>query len=189
MKNRVSSLGQENIIAEVYTSDLLTLNNLINWIKENKRICKVKILERINTKNEVRALLLVTAKLEGGISEILINNGAFYVSENIYEGLENWFIVIDDKTFKEALAKLKEVTYTLKYRELENNLLSARNSLTSKEKEIIYKAYKLGYFNWPKEIDLEDLANQLGISKTATLQTLRRAMNKLVKTYVKENNL
>lgn len=63
-------------------------------------------------------------------------------------------------------------------------MISVKNVLTSKEAEVVYKAYKLGYFSWPKGIDLDELSQEIGISKAATLQTLRRALNKLIRNYI-----
>ncbi|QXJ30855.1 helix-turn-helix domain-containing protein [Saccharolobus shibatae] len=177
---------EENIIAEAYVRDPMVLNELINIIKSNNRVIKLKIIETVRTKNELRALMLLSAKLKGGISELLMNKGAYYISERISNGLERWSLVIDDKIFKEIiLPDLKEYTYNLKVIEKDDgNLLSVKNLLTSKEFEIIYKAYRMGYFDWPKKVDLKELSEELGISKAATLQALRRAMGKLIRNYV-----
>ncbi|AAK43184.1 Bacterio-opsin activator HTH domain protein [Sulfolobus islandicus Y.G.57.14] len=188
MKIRTPSFEkmEENIIAEAYVRDPLILNELINIIKSNNRVTRVKIIENVRTKNELRALILLSAKLRGGISELLMNKGAYYISERISNGLEKWSLVIDDKIFREIiLPTLKEYTYSLKIIEKDDgNLVSVKNLLTSKEFEIIYKAYKMGYFDWPKKVDLKELSEELGISKAATLQALRRAMGKLIRNYV-----
>jgi predicted DNA binding protein len=186
MTTRIPSLEklEENIVADVYAADPLLLNELISKIKSNNRIIKIKVLETMRTKSEIRALLLMTVKMRGGISELFMNKGAYYISEYITRGLEKWSLVIDDKTFKESiLPDLKEKTYSLKINEREN-IFTVKNLLTSKEMEILYKAYKLGYFDWPKRIDLKELSEELGISKSATLQTLRRATNKLIKSFI-----
>lgn len=186
MTTRIPSLEklEENIVADVYAADPLLLNELISKIKSNNRIIKIKVLDTMRTKSEIRALLLMTVKMRGGISELFMNKGAYYISEYITRGLEKWSLVIDDKTFKESiLPDLKEKTYSLKINEREN-IFTVKNLLTSKEMEILYKAYKLGYFDWPKRIDLKELSEVLGISKSATLQTLRRATNKLIKSFI-----
>jgi predicted DNA binding protein len=186
MTTRIPSLEklEENIVADVYAADPLLLNELISKIESNNRIIKIKVLETMRTKSEIRALLLMTVKMRGGISELFMNKGAYYISEYITRGLEKWSLVIDDKTFKESiLPDLKEKTYSLKINEREN-IFTVKNLLTSKEMEILYKAYKLGYFDWPKRIDLKELSEELGISKSTTLQTLRRATNKLIKSFI-----
>lgn len=186
MTTRIPSLEklEENIVADVYAADPLLLNELISKIKSNNRIIKIKVLDTMRTKSEIRALLLMTVKMRGGISELFMNKGAYYISEYITRGLEKWSLVMDDKTFKESiLSDLKEKTYSLKINEREN-IFTVKNLLTSKEMEILYKAYKLGYFDWPKRIDLKELSEVLGISKSATLQTLRRATNKLIKSFI-----
>ncbi|MEM3204366.1 MAG: helix-turn-helix domain-containing protein [Saccharolobus sp.] len=174
----------ENIIANVHASDTTILDELTNKIiKTNNRITKIRILEKIRSKNETRALLLLSAKLRGGISEVIMNGGAYHYSEYVSMGREKWSIISDERTFRQImLPNLKEIAYSLKI--IKEDMISVKNVLTSKEAEVVYKAYKLGYFSWPKGIDLDELSQEIGISKAATLQTLRRALNKLIRNYI-----
>jgi len=41
----------------------------------------------MRTKSEIRALLLMTVKMRGGISELFMNKGAYYISEYITRGV------------------------------------------------------------------------------------------------------
>ncbi len=53
--------------------------------------------------------------------------------------------------------------------------------LTERQEEILWKAYSFGYFKYPREITLTNLAKLLKISKATLSQTLRIVENKAIK--------
>ncbi len=61
-----------------------------------------------------------------------------------------------------------------------NGIASAQTPLTKTQYETIYKAYELGYFDVPRKVTLEELANELGISHQALSERLRRSHSALV---------
>ncbi|WP_247000785.1 helix-turn-helix domain-containing protein [Halosolutus gelatinilyticus] len=61
-----------------------------------------------------------------------------------------------------------------------NDITSARTPLTSTQYEAIYKAYELGYFDVPRRITLEELADELDVSHQALSERLRRSHAALV---------
>ena len=60
------------------------------------------------------------------------------------------------------------------------NLEDDKNKLTLDELNILEKAISLGFFEIPRKISLEDLANQLGKSKSALSVMLRKIIKKKV---------
>lgn len=52
--------------------------------------------------------------------------------------------------------------------------------VTDKQREAIRTAYKLGYYETPRSADLGDVADELGISKSAASQRLNTVASKLV---------
>ncbi|MEM2007283.1 MAG: helix-turn-helix domain-containing protein [Sulfolobales archaeon] len=56
--------------------------------------------------------------------------------------------------------------------------------LTTLEHRILWEAYIMGYFEWPKRCSLEDLSRMFNISKAAILEHLRKALKKVVKEYL-----
>ncbi|HIH24065.1 TPA: hypothetical protein HA251_03465 [Candidatus Woesearchaeota archaeon] len=53
--------------------------------------------------------------------------------------------------------------------------------LTDRQEAIVWKAYGLGYFKYPRDITLTDLAKLLNISKATLSQTLRTVENRAIK--------
>ncbi len=60
---------------------------------------------------------------------------------------------------------------------IKENLIS---SLTPRQKEVILLAKKTGYYEIPRRVSSEDLAEKLGISKATTIEHLRKAENKIL---------
>jgi predicted DNA binding protein len=54
-------------------------------------------------------------------------------------------------------------------------------TLTERQETILWRAYSLGYFKYPRDITLTDLAKLLNISKATLSQTLRTVENKAIK--------
>lgn len=55
-----------------------------------------------------------------------------------------------------------------------------RAGLTAKQREAVELAYRRGYFDTPRTVVLEELAEELGISRQALSSRLRRALNHVV---------
>ena len=52
--------------------------------------------------------------------------------------------------------------------------------LTSRQKEILILAKKMGYYEYPRKVNSEDMAQILGISKAVTIEHLRKAENRIM---------
>lgn len=60
------------------------------------------------------------------------------------------------------------------------------NSITAKQQEALETAIEEGYYETPRETNLEELAGELGISESAASQRLNTAEMKLVKSFMNE---
>jgi len=56
-------------------------------------------------------------------------------------------------------------------------------SLTDRQDQVLGLAYKLGYFEFPKRINLTDLAKKLGVAKSTLSEILRTGEEKILHVY------
>ena len=59
---------------------------------------------------------------------------------------------------------------------------SDRSGLTDEQREALVKAFKIGYYNIPRDVTAEDVATELGISHQALSERFRRAYRQIVET-------
>lgn len=59
-------------------------------------------------------------------------------------------------------------------------------ALSPRQSEVIETALDAGYFDWPRQIDAETLAERLGIAHPTLLEHLRKAEKKLIKEVVSD---
>jgi len=61
--------------------------------------------------------------------------------------------------------------------------------LTESQRMLLYEAFLLGYYEYPRKITLKELAQRLGLSVSATAERLRKAEVKAIHNYILENIL
>ncbi|QXJ33911.1 helix-turn-helix domain-containing protein [Saccharolobus shibatae] len=122
------------------------------------------------------------------INKLRISNVLFF-STNIRDGKE-FYDIIGTKAIKSTLndtlkdnrTEILDLTYEYVDEEKLIKILS-RNVmnmlLTEKEQLIIRKAKELGYFDIPRRKNLEELADQLGVSKMNISLSLRKILKKI----------
>jgi predicted DNA binding protein len=58
--------------------------------------------------------------------------------------------------------------------------IDIKPQITARQEFILKTALELGYFDYPKRIDLKGLSERLGISYTTISEILRRAERKII---------
>lgn len=87
---------------------------------------------------------------------------------------------------KKALEILDQSINGINYNYVES-VIKMPEELTLRQKEVLYIAFKNGFFNFHREINLDGLAKELGISKKAVQSDLKRAVDKIIKEYIFNN--
>ena len=85
-------------------------------------------------------------------------------------------------------AAVESLVHTLRRRGLEIELASIKaarrgGSLTERQDRVLGLAYTLGYFEFPKRINLTDLAKKLGVAKSTLSEILRTGEEKILHVY------
>ena len=76
----------------------------------------------------------------------------------------------------EILCNIKD----LKIQKLECKECDILSILTSNQKKILNFAAKFGYYDYPRKITSEELAEKIGISKDIILENLRKAEKRII---------
>ncbi|MDK2876499.1 MAG: hypothetical protein PWQ22_909, partial [Archaeoglobaceae archaeon] len=63
-----------------------------------------------------------------------------------------------------------------------------KSEITFREEEVLRFALEKGYFDFPKKIRLEEIAEHFGIAGSTVSEILRRAQKKILEKYFKETD-
>ena len=90
-----------------------------------------------------------------------------------------------------SLSKLIDLKHDLQNAQMEFTIseLSSgdSNTITDREKEIIFQLYEYGYFDPERKLSLTQIAEKLDVSPAALSEILRKTLRKIVKDYVESN--
>ncbi len=111
-------------------------------------------------------------------------SSAMIISVKIYENQKVQYKILLKN--KNSLSNLQENINGIKYGyyEADDHL---PGELTLRQKEIMYTAYSKGYFDFNRRIDLNGIAQELGVSKKSVQATLRRGIEKILEEYIFNN--
>ena len=110
--------------------------------------------------------------------------GAVFISsERVGEGWRTRIRFPDRESLRRYAAFCEETGLTFDLRQLYDAGGQDDGSLglTERQAETLRTATELGYFTVPRTVELEDLANALGVSRQAVSERLRRATEALVR--------
>ncbi|WP_267642984.1 helix-turn-helix domain-containing protein [Haloarchaeobius amylolyticus] len=107
----------------------------------------------------------------------------------IYDGYEYWPVVAqcDRADLEERLATVRDrMDATIEVQHISSGRSHSGGStqylrlLSQRQREVFELARREGYYQWPREVSLQDLADELDISKTTFTEHLRKAEAKLL---------
>lgn len=151
-------------------------------------------------KTEQKRLLNIM-RTGSGINKIVKKNNYFFIIvESDFSAYKDFFdnncIPFPDITINEGIEELRIFSFSKKrlsdsikkfgeslndFRIIEKiELASGIPSLTAGEKEAFDLALRKGYFEIPRKQNLEELADELGIKKSAINERLRKAQKKIL---------
>ena len=120
---------------------------------------------------------------------LLIQLKPFIITPDGWEELE---FASFDRKYLEEIIKISEKKYNLKLsyikeEKIENiGILNILPKLTKKQDKAVYSAINEGYYEYPRKIDVKNLASKAGVSFSTFQEHLRKAENKLIPFAVKK---
>lgn len=132
--------------------------------------------------------LVVEYDSHRSISDAIISRG--FIPDQpvwIHDGREYWTVIVDldRETVQDRLdAVRREMDADIKIRQITSDDeagsgLFRTDILSERQREAFELACEEGYYNWPREVTVTHLADQLDITKATFLEHLRKAEAKL----------
>ena len=155
------------------------IKDILEEIKNHPSVLEFSLLEReenkikFNVKTKDPYLLYSVIKCG-----VLVN---FPV--NVRDGYAYWRLIATRERIDELLTLFDKKKMNYKLLRIGNapyEISDDKNKLSLEESDILEIAIKLGFFEVPRKISLEELANQLGKSKSALSVMLRKIIKKKV---------
>ena len=165
-----------NSVVEILHHDL---DSIINVVQNHPSVFEFNLMERdenrvkFNVKTKDPYLLYAVIKCG-----VLVN---FPV--NVRDGYAYWKLISSRDRIDKLLTLFEEKDLTfelLRIGKAPYNIDDKENKLTFEESKVLDKAIETGFFEVPRKISLEELANSLGKSKSALSVMLRKIIKKKV---------
>jgi predicted DNA binding protein len=123
--------------------------------------------------------LFVEYKSSNSIDSVLASEGFVRDAPNrIANGRETWSVVLNASRteMRERLDQIRDRMDA----DIDTDNEGAAESLSDRQREIFEYARSQGYYAWPREVSVTELADGLDITKTTVLEHLRKAEAKML---------
>jgi predicted DNA binding protein len=155
------------------------IDQILEDIKNHESVFEFNLIEKelnrakfnIKTKNPYLLFILIKCG-------VLINYPV-----KVKEKVAEWDLVATRERINDLLDCFEENEITFSLIKIGNKDLNEedKNELDLEELRILKTAIKLGFFEVPRKISLEELAKKLGLSKSWTSEKLRKIVNKRIR--------
>lgn len=133
---------------------------------------------------------LFEIQFDGGIclfAETVAERGGAILRASAAEGVWTLQLRFTDRgdigaVFDDEFSQRYEATVTRLYGS--KDAPAARTDVTDKQQQALSTAFEMGYYNVPRDVDLQTVGEQLGISRQAVSERLRRGHELLVGDYL-----
>ncbi|NHJ19897.1 MAG: hypothetical protein EAX91_03050 [Candidatus Lokiarchaeota archaeon] len=155
------------------------IDSIVEEITHHKSVIEMSVLEKEETRVKfnvkTRDPFLLYAIIKCGVLvnfPVRVRDGyAYWRLVSSRERIDNLLNIFEQKGINYTLLRIGTSPYSVD---------DEKNRLTLEESAILDKAISLGFFEIPRKISLEDLANELGKSKSALSVNLRKIIKKKV---------
>ena len=155
------------------------VDSILRVIKNHPSVFEFSVLEREENKVKFNVKTMDPYLLYGVIKcGVLVN---FPVS--VREGYAYWRLVSTRKRIDELLILFENKNINFELLRIGNSpyeLDEDKSKLSLEESKVLDEAINLGFFEVPRSISLEELANKLGKSKSALSVMLRKIIKKKI---------
>lgn len=159
--------------------------HLINISSERTRDIPENPAIKIEKENKFSGDSLICYESNGcSVCNTIISEGSFLLSgSNLDDSTFIYsFITPSDNALKQILSSLEENGFELKILKIEKYQPHGK-SLTDKQEKLLWIAFKMGFFEYPRKIHMRELSKRLGISLSTFSETSRRGLKNVLQHY------
>ncbi|MGD2248382.1 MAG: helix-turn-helix domain-containing protein [Candidatus Methanofastidiosia archaeon] len=192
IKMTVFSIHQEKGLSRWECDSLSLMHEAVHDAEAHDTIVSLDIFSEKD--NEIIVQSVCNCENRYKVHDILSRGGCYYLLPNpivTYEGAKHYKILAPNteklKKVVENLQKIGDVKITSVHPlgHLDDsffiNITKLRNLLSEKQLRTLKMAYQRGYFTIPKQVRIQDLADELGLSSPATVyEQLAEAENRII---------
>ncbi len=184
MVKKLASLGFSHLkVVDVRSSSSGSVRHLMDVGEDQAR----KVPRELTTKGHVEGKSSVWLESEGcQVCNTILSHDAFLVSGKSIQGniLTYSFMVPTFEAYRGILSDLEKAGYKVNVRKL-GKFEQQIGVLTENQERIFWLALKSGFFDYPRQIGMAELAAKLGISPATLSEIVRRGTRRLLEHFFK----
>lgn len=186
--------------SEVIKSDFILVSkgpsaveDVITTIDSYDVVFDVTVLKH----SENRARIVVTYTAESSIVPEIANSNFMPIEPvHITGGQEYWTVLVRASKLADSIEKMEE-DYDVRLQSISkvdptesiafaDVIERIHEDLSSRQRELMFEAHEMGYYNWPRDVAATDIAEETDISGSTFLEHIRRGEQKILQLVFKE---
>jgi len=184
MVKKLASLGFKHLkVVDVRSSKSGSVRHLMDVGEDQAK----EVPKELAAKGHVEGKSSVWLESEGcEVCNTIIGHDAFLVSgKSLEDGLINYsFMVPTFEAYRGIVVDLKNFGYKVNIRKI-GKFEQQIGILTEHQERIFWLALKSGFFDYPRQVGMAELAAKLGISPATLSEIMRRGTRRLLEHYFK----
>ena len=166
-------------LAKIKGSDEI-LDDIVEEIKLHPSVGRVKVKTR-----QQGSVSFIVDVIRCKACEVLLKSKAFMVFPvKIHKGRMEWLIITDNnRTIGQICRRLEEHQCDIKIERVAPS--REQGFLTTRQEQVIGKAFELGYFTYPRKTNAVNLARQLDVSVSTLSEVMRAAQRRIIAAYLR----
>jgi len=184
MVKKLAALGFNHLkVVDVRSSASGSVRHLMDIGEGQMR----KVPKELTAKGHVQGKTSVWLESEGcEVCNTILKHDAFLVSGKSIENsvISYSFMVPTHEAYKDIIADLEKTGFKVNVRKV-GKFEQQIGVLTENQERIFWLALKSGFFDYPRQVRLAELAAKLGISPATLSEIIRRGTRRLLEHYFK----
>ena len=185
MVGKLASLGFKHLkVVDVRSSSSGSVRHLMDLGEDQAK----KVPRELAAKGHVEGKSAVWLESPGcGVCNTILAHDAFLVSgKSMQDNIITYsFMVPTHEAYRGIITDLEKTGHKVTVRKV-GKFEQQIGVLTANQERIFWLALKSGFFDYPRQIDMAELAAKLGISSATLSEIMRRGTRRLLEHYFKK---